>query len=66
MKIDEIRQLSDQEIHSHINDAREELMNFRFQMATSGLPDYTRLRHTRRLIARLETILREQIGRAHV
>ena len=46
------------------NDAREELMNLRFQQATGELTDFTRLRHTRRQIARLMTILHEREQRS--
>jgi ribosomal protein L29 len=35
-------------------------MKLRFQMAMGGLSDYTRLRYTRRTIARLMTILEER------
>jgi large subunit ribosomal protein L29 len=35
-------------------------MNLRFQLASGGLTDFTRLRYTRRDIARLETILSER------
>ncbi len=60
MKPSQIRELSDIEIQSRLNDAREEYMNLRFQMAMGGLTDYTRLRQTRHNIARLMTILRER------
>ncbi len=60
MNNSEIRVLSVEEIKSRLNDAREELMNLRFQQATGELTDYTRIRHTRRLIARLSTILHEK------
>ena len=58
----------DKDIHSHsvevlraqVNDAREEYMNLRFQQATGELTDFTRLRHSRRQIARLMTILHER------
>lgn len=60
MKPSQIRELSVTEIQSRINDAREELMNLRFQMAMGGLTDFTRLRQTRRNIARLITILHER------
>lgn len=60
MKPAEIRELSTAEIHSKLNDAREELMKLHFQQATGELTDYTRLRYNRRLIARLMTILRER------
>ena len=60
MKSSEIRELSTGEIESRLNDTREELMNLRFQMAIGGLTDYTRLRYTRRQIARLLTVLNER------
>ena len=56
----DIRSLSDQEIRARLNDAREELMRLRFQQATGELTDFTRLRQTRRSIARMLTILRER------
>lgn len=60
MKAEEIRALSNDEIRSRLDDAREELMNLRFQMAVGGLTDYTRLGYTRRTIARMLTILNER------
>jgi large subunit ribosomal protein L29 len=62
MKPDEIRALSTDEIRSRLDEAREEMMNLRFQQATGELVDFTRLRFTRRLIARLLTILGEREG----
>ncbi|UCE00056.1 MAG: 50S ribosomal protein L29 [Chloroflexota bacterium] len=60
MRSEEIRALSIGEIQSNIADAKEELMNLRFQLATGELTDYTRLSYTRRLIARYLTILNER------
>ena len=60
MRAEEIRALSSSEIRSNITDAKEELMNLRFQLATGELTDYTRLSYTRRLIARYYTILNER------
>ena len=60
MKAAEIRNLSTDEIHSRLGDAREELMNLRFQLAMGGLTDYTRLEHTRRTIALMLTIIKER------
>jgi large subunit ribosomal protein L29 len=56
----EARNLSTPELQTRLNNAREELMNLRFQMAIGGLTDFTRLRYTRREIARLLTILGER------
>jgi large subunit ribosomal protein L29 len=62
MKVSEIRALSTSEIESNVADAKEELMNLRFQLATGELTDYTRLSYTRKLIARYYTILNERKG----
>lgn len=56
----DIRNLSTDELKSRLNDTRQELMNLRFQLATGELTDHSRLEHTRRLIARMLTILRER------
>ena len=61
MKSSEIRALNPEEIKSKLSDAREELMKLRFQQVTGQLTDSSRLRIVRRDIARMETILREQM-----
>lgn len=55
-----LRELSSEELHSQLDDAREELMNLRFQQASGELTDHNRVRYTRRQIARLLTIIRER------
>ena len=60
MKLTEIRALSTYEIKARLNDTREELMKLRFQLATGGLTDHTRLSQTRRTIARLLTVIQER------
>jgi large subunit ribosomal protein L29 len=60
MRASEVRALSTSEIISKVTDAKEELMNLRFQLATGELTDYTRLSFTRKLIARYYTILKER------
>lgn len=60
MKSSEIRSLSTQELITRLSDSREELMRLRFQMAMGGLTDFTRLRQTRRDIARMMTIINER------
>ena len=62
MKPAEIRKMSVDEISAQLEESREELMNLRFQQATGELVDFTRLRYTRRQIARLETIINEKEG----
>ena len=65
MKVAEIRDLSTNEIRAKLDDTREELMNLRFQMAVGGLTDHTRLRYTRRTIARMLTILNDREDAAY-
>ncbi len=60
MKAKELRELSTDEIIMEIYEAREELMNLRFQQSTGELVDYSRMRHVRRRKARCLTILNER------
>ena len=60
MKTSEIRLLSVEELRSKLADARQELMNLRFQVVTGQLTDTSRLKISRRLVARYETLLRER------
>jgi len=60
MKTEQIRLMSDEELHAKLTDARQELMNLRFQVITGQLTDTNRLKEVRRSIARYLTILRER------
>ena len=60
MKIEDIRAFSEEEIRAQLDEAREELMNLRFQQSTGELLDTSRLGQTRRLIARCLTVLKER------
>ena len=55
MKSAEIRELSVDELEKKIDEAREELFNLRFQMATSQLDNTARLTTVKKDIARLLT-----------
>lgn len=59
MKTSELKLISSGEIETKLADARQELMNLRFQVITGQLTDTSRLKKTRRLIARYVTILHE-------
>lgn len=61
MKTAEIRLMSIDQIQAKLTDTRNELMNLRFQVVTGQLTDTSRLKITRRLVARLETILGERL-----
>jgi large subunit ribosomal protein L29 len=60
MKVEEIRSMSDKELLAELDGAREEMMNLRFQQSTGELLDTSRIRESRRFIARVETILNER------
>jgi len=60
MKTADIRNMSEEEIRSRIDDTRHELLNLRFQVITGQLTDTSRLKIVRRQIAQLETILHER------
>lgn len=60
MKTEQIRLMSIEELNAKLADARQELMNLRFQVVTGQLTDTSRLKVTRRLIARYSTILHER------
>ncbi|TKJ40420.1 50S ribosomal protein L29 [candidate division LCP-89 bacterium B3_LCP] len=59
MKMDDIRQLSSEEVTQRLEDAREELLNLRFQLATHQLDNQLRVRMARRDVARLTTVVHE-------
>jgi len=61
MKIHEVRALSTDAIEAQLNDTKEELMKLRFQLSSGELTDFTRLRQTRQIIARLTTVLNERL-----
>lgn len=60
MKTAEIRLLSIEELKNKLEDARQEYMNLRFQVVTGQLTDTSRLKKTRRLIARFVSMLHER------
>ena len=56
----EIRELSNEEILSKIEESKEELFNLRFQQATGSLEKPSRINELRKLVARMKTIMRER------
>ncbi len=60
MKINEIRDLSMQEIADKIQDLKEELFNLRFQNAMNQLDNPMRIVAVKKDIAKLKTVLKEQ------
>jgi len=60
MKVNEIRQMTDQELNKELLDLKNELFNLRFQLATGQLDNPMRIKAVRKDIARIKTIIRER------
>lgn len=58
MKPVEIRELSSDDLNVKLKEARAELFNLRFQMATSQLDNTARAKQVKKDIARLQTEMR--------
>ena len=58
MKAAEVHELSNEDIVTKLKDARTELFNLRFQMATSQLDNTARVKQVKKDIARLQTEMR--------
>ncbi|WP_199441753.1 50S ribosomal protein L29 [Umezawaea beigongshangensis] len=56
----ELRELTEEELVLRLKEAKEELFNLRFQMATGQLDNNRRLRTVRHEIARIYTVMRER------
>ena len=66
MKIDQLRDLSRQELQQKHHDTVEELFNLRLRKRVSEINNPLRLRHLRRELARIQTVLREEeLSRSH-
>ena len=55
-----LRELGDEELVTNLREAKEELFNLRFQVATGQLDNNRRLQTVRRDIARIYTVMRER------
>jgi large subunit ribosomal protein L29 len=60
MKANEIRELTTAEIEQQVKSLKEELFNFRFQLATGQLENTARIREVRKAIARMKTVIRQR------
>ena len=60
MKAKEIRELSVAEIEQRIAEEQESLQHLNFQHAIADIQNPMQLRDSRRLVARLKTILKEK------
>lgn len=60
MKVKEIRDLTNEELATRLNDLKDELFKLRFRLATGQLENPMRIRDVRRTMARIQTIIRER------
>ncbi len=58
MKASEIRELSADDLKVKLKEARTELFNLRFQMATGQLDNTARVKQVKKNIARIQTEMR--------
>ena len=60
MKAAEIRNLSGEDLQAKLKEARAELFNLRFQMATGQLDNTARINQVKKDIARIQTEMRDR------
>ena len=59
MKIQELREMTVEDLKNLLEDLKDELANLRIQKATHQLTNPSRIREVKRDIARVKTLLRE-------
>ncbi|MCR5741608.1 MAG: 50S ribosomal protein L29 [Gammaproteobacteria bacterium] len=62
MRMEEIRKLTNEEIEAKIKESKKKLFDLRFEQATGKLTNTAEISKTKKLVARLSTVLTE---RAH-
>lgn len=62
MKINEIREMTADELAVQARENKEEILNLRIQQRSGQLENPSRIRELRRDIARIETVLSERHG----
>ncbi len=60
MKAIELRDMNYNELIEKLDEAKEELFNLRFQLATNQLDNTTRIRQVKKEIARIRTVMSEE------
>ncbi len=62
MKANEIRNMSKDELEGKLKDLKKDLFTLRMQHATNQLDNPVRIAQVRKDIARVKTVLREQVN----
>ncbi|MEG0685688.1 MAG: 50S ribosomal protein L29 [Erysipelotrichales bacterium] len=60
MRIEEIRELSIEELNEKVLELKKELFDMRFQQATGQLEQPSELSKTKKTIARIKTVITEK------
>ena len=60
MKVNELRELSVQELNDKLGECKEELFNLRFQLAINQLDNPKKISDVKKTIARIKTIIHER------
>ena len=63
MTINEIRELSLEELEVRVNELKQELFNLKFQKTLGQLQNTAKIRDVKRTIARLKTVVTEKTGK---
>ena len=58
--MEEIRNLSNEEIQTKIEETEKELFNLRFQNSAGNLEKPSRIKELRKFVARMKTVLNER------
>ncbi len=60
MKVEDLRQNSEDQLNQQVLDLKKEAFNLRFQRASGQLENTSRVRQVRRDIARIKTVLHQR------
>lgn len=60
--LEELRNKSAAELQEELVTAKKELFNLRFQNATNQLPNTSRIKDVRKNIAKIQTVMTEQVA----
>ncbi|WP_028388515.1 50S ribosomal protein L29 [Legionella fairfieldensis] len=65
-EIDELRNLTPKELQTKLLSLRDKQFKLRMKRANGSLDKPHSIRHTRKTIARIKTIMSEKVGKSHV
>ncbi len=60
MKVDELKELNDEELNQKLLEAKKNLFNLRFQLATGQLDNFARIKAAKKDIARIFTVKKQK------